>query len=1033
MAAQAVTFTVTSNADSGTGTLRDAINFFSDSCTGADVITFSGPFTIDLATDLPQINCGGLNIKGPGKSDGSVAPVTITSSTRGAYNGLVSFASPMLTAQGLAVHGFNGTGILGQFNTVENIVFGNGTGIEDSTGSVVGHNRVFSNDIGIIDYGGLITRNSVYDNSTGIEVEYANNSSITNNFIGLDETGARHPGNDTGIYLYSANFVSITGNVISNNDTGISTYNDGATVIGRNLIGTDASGSAPLGNFLGIAAQYSYGGAITGNTISSNSDFGIDMSNTGVMLVDGNMIGTDSAKSANLPNGSGVRDSCGDSNQISNNYIGTSGGHAIDLEGVSGGGPAGTVVGNKIGVKGDGVTPLGNNAYGIFLGSGCSNNSNFTITGNNIRNSSADGIFIGFSYGGQISGNTITGNSGYGIDIVAFGSGNQMLDNKNYGNANSLSGVARKNTNLGSPGAPRANDAGDGDSGPNDGQNWPNIDSVLQDLPHSQTKVNFTLDATPGTYTIQVFANPSGSHVPGGEALAATLNGFSVSGPTSGTIAVTGFTLDHFSLTATNESLNDTSEYSPVIDAQPTPALTVSPTSVDFGSVTFGTSSAPRTIQVHSAGGAPLTLQSVADSCVSYGGSLCYGGDFTCTTTCAPGTLNPGQGCDVTATYHPSTTGQPATGQFCVSTDAGNQIVSLAGIGVPPPVANISPSSFDFGPILVRSTSDTQGFNVINTQSSSVGIGTPVTTNADFPIVSTDCSFFIAAASHCTVNVAFNPSTVGPINGQLVVPANLGDVIVQPHGVLAAAAFSYGGPPPATASLNGTGTVIATLSMPDAVDFGAHLTGSPPDTRNVVLTAGGNSTVNISSITASGPFSLTNGCPSALGPGTSCSVQLGFAENALGSYSGTLTVVTDAVGGTRTIPVTARTVAIAAPHISVSPKTIGFGNRMMGTQSDSQRITVTSDGTDTAALQAIATTGPDFVITATTCGGTLAPGESCRADVAFRPAGFGSRPGQQVVVGSNSPDSPAVVGLGGTGCRPFNAATARLGDSGCLP
>lgn len=1037
-AAHATTYFVNSNADSGPGTLRDAITFFNSldvndnpNCTGGDVISFTGPFTIDIASSLPTINCGGLNIKGPGTQDGSSAPVQLTSSNAGAFDGLVTFARPYVTVRGMEVRGFNGSGIRGNFSVFESRVHNNGTGIEDGgSGSIIQHNRVYANNIGIIDYGGLITRNNVYDNATGIEAQFTYGSTITNNYVGLDDTGARLPGNDTGIYLYFANLVTITGNVISNNDTGIYTYNDGGATISRNLIGTDATGSGPLGNFMGISANFSYGGTITSNTISSNSNAAVEMSNTNVMLVDGNMLGTDSAKSANLPNGQGVIDSCGSGNQISNNYIGTNGGHAITLEGVSGGGTAGTVVGNKIGVKGDGVTPLGNNAYGVFLGSGCFNNSGYTITNNNIRNSSADGIFIGFAYGGQITGNTITGNRGYGVNIVSFGSGNEMLGNKNYGNGSSFAGVARKNTNLGAPGAPRPNDAGDTDSGPNNGQNWPNIDSVLQDLPHNQTVINFTLDATPGSYTIQAFANPSGSHVPGGEQLVSTTTGFSVGGVTSGTIAVGSLTLDHFSLTATNESFGDTSEYSPVVDAQPTPALTVNPTSVDFGNVTVGTSSAPQNISIHSAGGAPLTLNAVADAC--YGGSLCYGGDFTCSTTCAPGTMAPGRVCTVTATYHPSTLGPSQGAQFCVNTDVGTQLVNLTGTGIPPPVANLLPSSFDFGPVLVHATSDTQSFSVFNPQSTSVGIGVPTTTDSDFLVTSSDCSFVLGPGSNCTVNVAFNPSTVGPISGQLVVPANLGDVVVQSHGVHAAGAVTFFGPPPATADLSGTGVVASTLTMPDSVDFGAYLTGSPAYVREVTLTASGNAAVNLTSISSTGPFGFTNFCPTSLAAGSSCNVELSFSQSAIGAYTGTLTVVTDATGGTRTIPITARTVAVAAPHVSVSPKSIGFGDRMLGTQSDAQRITVTSDGTDTAALQPIATSGPDFVITATTCGGTLAPGSSCTADVALRPVGFGQRPGQ-IVVGSNSPDSPAVVSLGGTGCRPFNAATARLGDSGCLP
>ena len=134
MAAHALSVTVTSNADSGAGTLRDAIDQVNSGCTGADQITFSGPFTIDLASDLPYVNCGGLLIKGPGTADGTSAPVKLTSSTHRAFYGLQIYASPAATVKGMEIYGFNyggfGRALYGDFNASDNRIHDNSYGMD---------------------------------------------------------------------------------------------------------------------------------------------------------------------------------------------------------------------------------------------------------------------------------------------------------------------------------------------------------------------------------------------------------------------------------------------------------------------------------------------------------------------------------------------------------------------------------------------------------------------------------------------------------------------------------------------------------------------------------------------------------------------------------------------------------------------------------------------------------------------------------------------------------------------------------------
>jgi titin len=122
-------------------------------------------------------------------------------------------------------------------------------------------------------------------------------STIQGNKIGTDVTGETVLGNDVGIYINGVprNRIGGTtpgsGNVISGNTTAI--YLLGSTTTGNqiegNLIGLDAAGKLPLGNYIGIfldgASSNTIGGTAAGarNYIAGDKRNGVDGS-TGVFV-----------------------------------------------------------------------------------------------------------------------------------------------------------------------------------------------------------------------------------------------------------------------------------------------------------------------------------------------------------------------------------------------------------------------------------------------------------------------------------------------------------------------------------------------------------------------------------------------------------------------------------------------------------------------------------------------------------------------------------------------------------------------------
>ena len=150
-AAPANTYTVTSMADSGAGTLRYAINQ-ANSNPGADTITFNLPdcepvCTIAPLTALPALSDGGTTIDGytqPGASpatddDPATILVELDGNLSPAIYGL-GITSAGNTIQGLAITRFKGNGIaISGAAATGNVIAGNHIGVTPSAELTMGN------------------------------------------------------------------------------------------------------------------------------------------------------------------------------------------------------------------------------------------------------------------------------------------------------------------------------------------------------------------------------------------------------------------------------------------------------------------------------------------------------------------------------------------------------------------------------------------------------------------------------------------------------------------------------------------------------------------------------------------------------------------------------------------------------------------------------------------------------------------------------------------------------------------------------
>lgn len=310
--ARAATYTVTTTADSGPGSLRQAI-LDANANPGADTIAFNipggGVQTITPLTALPDIT-ETVTIDGytqPGSSPNSLAVgdnavVLIELSGVNGSGGLTvrptGFGTGS-TIRGLVIN--DGAGVLFDYGPAtyngQNFLSGcflgvspDGSAARSPSGVTL---RSWSNGIG----GALSDRNVI---AGMISIPSSKQNAIANNYIGTDASGTVALGVNGGITLNSdspffAELNSISGNLVSGNiGTGVSIGGGTGNTVSNNLIGTDATGTLPLGNGgNGVVAITGSGmfpiNAVESNTIAYNAGNGVASGIEGV-TISGNSI-----------------------------------------------------------------------------------------------------------------------------------------------------------------------------------------------------------------------------------------------------------------------------------------------------------------------------------------------------------------------------------------------------------------------------------------------------------------------------------------------------------------------------------------------------------------------------------------------------------------------------------------------------------------------------------------------------------------------------------------------------------------------
>ncbi len=260
-----------------------------------------------------------------------------------------------------------------------------------------------------------------------------------------------------------------------------------------NFLGTDADGLLPRPNQSGVSISGTSSGILIGtegdgtndngegNLLSGNAIRGVrvlaDVTGT---IVAGNYIGTDKTGVAALPNGQDGVLFGGSLGRVGTNGDGVSDAEERNLlsgnihSGVRIGGTSNVVAGNYIGVDATGAGSLPNGRDGVRINNGQNNRIGTDNDGINDEGE-ANVIAYNTQRGIRIAGNVATGNQVFGNLIFS----------------NTLAGI-----DLGTDGStPNDTDPDDEDTGPNNLQNYPDIDSAT--LAAGSVMVTYLVDSHP--------------------------------------------------------------------------------------------------------------------------------------------------------------------------------------------------------------------------------------------------------------------------------------------------------------------------------------------------------------------------------------------------------------------------------------------------------------------------------------------------------------------------------------------------------
>ena len=520
--------------------------------------------------------------------------------------------------------------------------------------------------------------------------------------------------------------------------------------------------------------------------------------------------------------------------------------------------------------------------------------------------------------------------------------------------------------------------------------------AVLTASPTSLTYTNVTVGQ--GSNQTETIKNTGGTNATI-SAVAESGAGFSVSGitppvtltpgqSTTFTVTFTPTSATTFSgtVTVTSNASNPSLSIALSGTAEGAPAvLTASPTSLTYTNITTGQTSS-QTETIKNTGATSATISAVAAS----------GTGFSVSGITTPVTLTAGQSTSFTVKFAPTSAGT-FTGSATVTSNASNPSLSipLSATAVTPATLTASPTSLTYTNVTEGQTSS-QTETIKNTGGTSASISAVAASGTGFSISGITTPVTLTAGQSTTFTVKFAPESVGTFTGTVNVTSNASN-------------------PSLSIPLSGTsvGTPAVLAASPTSLTYTNITVGQTSSQTETIKNTGGTS-ATISAVAASGTgFSISGITPPVtLTSGQSTTFTVKFAPTSATTFTGTVTVTSNASNPSLSIPLSGTSVAATGGTLTAVPTTVAVpGNVAVGTSG-------TATGQLTAAtasvtVSGVSVVGSEFTISGLSFPVTIAAGSSATYTVTFSPTSSGSA-STTASFASNASNAPTGVSLTGT-------------------
>jgi len=406
------------------------------------------------------------------------------------------------------------------------------------------------------------------------------------------------------------------------------------------------------------------------------------------------------------------------------------------------------------------------------------------------------------------------------------------------------------------------------------------------------------------------------------------------------------------------------------------------PSSVDFGSITVGTSSTQS-----------LTVTNMGVSSTTISGATVAGGGFSFKGPVLPLNLQPGTSATFSVSFLPPTLGS-AQGSLSLSGKQSSVTVALGGTGVQPSIA-IAPGSISFGNVPVGVTSS-QTITLSNPGNATLDITQFTAPSGGFSMTGLSAPLTLTPGQTAKFSVSFTPGTVGSQASSVTLFSNAPTSSVK-------------------LSLSGAGVQLQpqVSVLPASLAFGSGNIGSS-GTQSLTVSNAGSTALSISAanMTRAGFATVGLSLPMTVAAGGSGTINVDFVPSASGSVTGSLSLVSNAPTSPTVIALSGTGTAQTG-QLSANPSSLNLGTEAVGSTSSKQNVTLTNSGSASITISTITVSGP-FAFSGTTLPVTLNPSSSLTLSVTFTPTVSGAITGTLAVT-SNAGNSATSVTLAGTG------------------